>query len=163
MLENHYDEVFEFWIPGVCLTGRYFKVLKFWVLKKSDLMWLMIILIWEESFILELWFKTEQFYMHRYQYFFPKESPSWALLAICSQQSSCRGKQSIFPCSYLSTYLSMAGQRCPVLWTPCCWDWPCTTRCSSWPRWWWSGCPASTHTAPTWSTPRPMTGQKSHD
>ena len=29
MLENHYDEVFEFWIPGVCLTGRHFKLLKF--------------------------------------------------------------------------------------------------------------------------------------
>ena len=92
---------------------------------------------------------------------FPKESPSWALLAICSLQSSYRGKlvnRRYFSAPIYS--LSMAGQRCPVLWTRCCWGWPCTTRCSSWPRWWWSGCPAFTPTAPTSSTPSRMTGQK---
>ena len=58
-------------------------------------MLLMIILIWE------IYFRNMILNAIVINILFPKESPSWALLAICSLQSSYRGKQQIFLCSYL--------------------------------------------------------------
>ena len=146
MLETKYDEIFEFWIPGVCLSGKLVSKTKIsWQAMLSGEKWCMYnVSIAGVSY----WYYSQWTIIHRtILHTFYNNLLLFRHLTSGLYRKYFIGRHSFEVRSNFLEAISRAfemtaGRPCRVLWTLCCWDWPCTTPCWSSPRCWWWACQA---------------------